>query len=168
MTNNVSSLFPTDRIINGSLCYIFHDDHILMIRRARPPHVGKWSAPGGKLELGESPYDCVIREMGEETGLTITEPNLRGIVTVTDVAYPIHWLLFIYDAHHFTGDLIQTDEGELRWIPLAKLDNYPMPYADTIYLQHVLRSDAPLFQMRFVYDTPERCIEEVVDGSGKT
>jgi 8-oxo-dGTP diphosphatase len=130
--------------------------------------VGKWSAPGGKLELGESPYDCVIREIHEETGFTIMEPKLRGIVTVTDVAYPIHWLLFIYVVNQFTGDLIQTDEGELRWIPLAKLDDYPMPYADTVYLQHVLRPDAPLFQMRFVYDTPERCIEEVVYKNDET
>lgn len=133
-----------------------------MLRRARPPHIGKWSAPGGKLELGESPHDCVMREMKEETGLTILDPKLRGIVTVSDVAYPIYWLLFIYDTHDFTGDLIQTHEGELRWIPLSHLDDHPMPYADTVYLQHVLQPDAPLFQMRFVYDTPARCIEEVV------
>jgi 8-oxo-dGTP diphosphatase len=162
MPDNSTPLLPTDRIINGSLCYIIHDDHVLMIRRARPPHVGKWSAPGGKLELGESPYDCVMREMREETGFTITEPTLRGIVSVTDVAYPIHWLLFIYDSHHFTGNLIQTHEGELRWIPLNRLNDFPMPYADTVYLQHVLQPNAPLFQMRFVYDAPERCIEEVV------
>ena len=100
--------------------------------------------------------------MQEETGLTITQPTLRGIVTVSDVAFPIHWLLFIYDVHQFTGNLIQTDEGELRWIQRDELDKFPMPYADTIYLQHVLKSNAPLFQMRFVYDTPENCVEEIV------
>lgn len=163
MTSTPSNSFlPTDRIVNGSLCYIIQNDQILMLRRARPPHVGKWSAPGGKLELGESPYDCVIREMEEETGFTITQPTLRGIVTVTDIAYPIHWILYIYDAHQFSGNLIQTNEGELRWIPLNQLHDYPVPYADSIYLQHVLKPDAPLFQMRFVYDTPEKCVEEIV------
>ena len=66
--------FP-EHIVVGSLCYVFRDDSVLLLKRANPPHVGLWSPPGGKMEHGESPQACCIREVYEETGLTIHNPN---------------------------------------------------------------------------------------------
>lgn len=158
--------FPKDRIVVGCLCYIFQGDgkdrSVLLLRRTRPPQKGMWSAPGGKMELGESPDDCVIRELQEETGLTIDSPQLRAIVTVFDADYPIHWLLFVYQAEAYTGELILTDEGELRWIQLCDLNKYPRPYGDQQHWAHVLTDDPTIWRGKFVYDTPHTLIDEVL------
>lgn len=158
----IARLFPQDRIINGALCYVIRDGQVLMLRRNRPPHVGRWTAPGGKLELGESPDEGVIREMLEETGLTVIKPVLRGIVTVYDIAYPIHWLLFIYRADHTAGQVAAADthEGELRWIPLDRVMQMEMPRADVHYLPRVL-AKAELFRAKFIYNTPDECLQEI-------
>jgi 8-oxo-dGTP diphosphatase len=160
-----TNTFPTDRIVTGSLCYIFRKEDdgsqsVLLLKRARPPQQGMWSAPGGKMEQGESPDECVLREIREETGLTIANPQLRAISTVYDVEYPIHWLLFIYRAYDFTGAPILTEEGELRWIPLADLTQYPRPYADQQHWAHVLSDDPAVWRGKFVYDTPHTLISE--------
>jgi 8-oxo-dGTP diphosphatase len=169
MTNNP---FPSDRVVTGSLVYALHHDAVLLLKRNKLPHQGLWSPPGGKLEIGESPEDCAAREMREETGLNVTELALRGILTVFDRAYPIHWLLFVYRARVSVKEtrvqhavplqypeLPDCTEGELRWIPLAELAHYPRPYADVKYFPRVL-DDSPVFQSKFVYDTPETLVSE--------
>jgi 8-oxo-dGTP diphosphatase len=85
----MTATFPKDRIVTGSLCYI-HDaetHHVLLLKRDRPPNAGLWTAPGGKMELGESPIECCLREIKEETHLTLQDPQLRAIVTVYDSAW---------------------------------------------------------------------------------
>lgn len=162
----MSDSFPTDRIVAGSLCYVLKEDEggarsVLMLRRERPPQQGMWSAPGGKMNMGEAPDDCVLREIYEETGLRITRPELRAVVTVFDAAWPIHWLLFIYRTSHFSGDLCPSDEGELRWISLDALDSYPRPYADCQYWPHVLADDPAVWRGKFTYDTPHTLVGEI-------
>jgi 8-oxo-dGTP diphosphatase len=155
--------FPSDRIVTGSLVFALHSDAVLLLKRNNMPHQGLWSPPGGKLEIGESPEDCAAREMREETGLSVTDLVLRGVLTVFDRAYPIHWLLFVYRAKvsHDTPypPLLDCTEGELRWIPLADLEQYPRPYADTQYFPRVL-DNSPVFQSKYVYDTPQTLISE--------
>jgi len=157
--------FPHDRIVTGSLCYLLQgegeDRSVLLLRRDRPPQQGLWSAPGGKTEIGESPDDCVIREIHEETGLVIAQPQLRAIVTVFDADWPIHWLLFIYRAMHFSGTLDVTQEGELRWIRLLDLPDYERPYADLQHWPHILSDDPAIWRGKFVYNTPNTLLEEV-------
>lgn len=162
----MSDPFPTDRIVTGSLCYVLRQDadggrSVLMLRRERPPQQGMWSAPGGKLHMGEAPDECVIREVHEETGLWIARPELRAVVTVFDAAWPIHWLLFIYRASHFSGDLRPGEEGELRWISLDALESYPRPYADCQYWAHVLSDDPAVWRGKFIYDTPRTLVDEI-------
>src|SRR5690242_7134352 len=95
-------------IITGALCYIFDNDQLLLLKRNRPPHVGLWSPPGGKMELGEAPSQCCIREVFEETGLTISKPRLRAIKTTVDLAYPVYWTLFVFQATVAGGTLQST------------------------------------------------------------
>jgi 8-oxo-dGTP diphosphatase len=152
--------FPTDRIVSGSLCYIVRDDQVLLLRRNRPPHVGLWTPPGGKMHIGESPHECAVRELFEETGLTIIQPTLRAIVTVVDIAYPVHWLLFIFRADEASGDLIASPEGELRWVDRNAVEQYPRPAADSHYYPHVM-GDGPVFVCKYIYDTPNKLTETV-------
>ena len=163
------STFPKGQVVVGSLCYVVHEERVLLLKRARPPHIGKWSPPGGKMEFGESPEDCVIREIQEETGLTIINPMLRGVQTVVDVDWPIHWLLFIYLAREFTGTLRDTahEEGELRWIPIADLAQYERPYADQQYWVHVIDDDPQVWRGRYRYNTPDTLMDEIIYDSLK-
>lgn len=153
--------FASDRLITGALCYLIQEGRVLMMKRAHMPHQGQWSAPGGKMELGESPDECVIRELQEETGLTILNPQLCGVMSVTDVAYPIHWMLFIYRAHAFTGTLEQldTEEGLLAWLPIAELDGYDMPSSDRQCWPYVLNFTGTVFRAKFLYHEPDTMLE---------
>ncbi len=157
--------FP-EHIIVGSLCYVLHDHQVLLLKRARPPHVGYWTPPGGKAEHGESPQECCIREMKEETGLTIADPVLRCIQTVVDVAYPVHWLLFIFRADHPQGTLHPkaTSEGELRWIALADLAHYERPHTDQQHWTHIINERPGVWQGKIVYDQPATRLSEVLYG----
>lgn len=137
----------------GSLCYIIQAGQVLLLKRERPPHVGLWSPPGGKTDHGESPQECAVREIREETGLAIQTPQLRAIMTVLDVAIPVHWLLFVFRADGCEGTLNPSLEGELRWIPLADVETYPRPEADALVFPHVLTDDT-IMQAKFVYNTP--------------
>ncbi len=156
----MTSVFPSDRVIIGSLCYVIRDGKVLLLKRARPPHVGLWSPPGGKMQVGESPQECVIREIREETGLSIQQPELRAIMTVVDIAIPVHWQLFVFRTNQFEGDIIPSEEGELRWIDLHDLGSLPRPQSDAQIFPYIMGS-APVLQVKFVYDTPQKQIEFV-------
>ena len=157
--------FPSDRTVTGSLCYLIHAGRVLLLKRNRPPHVGLWSPPGGKMEFGESPQENIRREMLEETGLTIAQPTLRAIISVLDVDWPVHWLLFVFRAElaPASGDMITTPEGELRWIALAELDSFPRPETDRRHWPAVL-GDGALCQAKFVYDTPQHLVSHEMYG----
>lgn len=165
MTWQINSTKPIDRVIPGSLCYLVHDQKVLLLQRRNPPHVGLWSPPGGKLNPGESPTRCVLREFYEETGLMLQNPRLRVITTVLHAGLGMHWMLFVYHAQDFTGDLAVSDEGDIQWIGLDVLDHYPRPAADVRMFQHVLRK-APVQEMEFRYDASERLIEQTA-GAGR-
>jgi 8-oxo-dGTP diphosphatase len=105
-----------------------------MLYRNKKPndiHKGKWNGLGGKFDPGESPEDCVIREVYEESGLRITEPVLRGILTFPKFSNGEDWYVFLFTAIHFQGELIDSHEGQLSWIPnnqLAGLNLWPGDY----------------------------------------
>lgn len=154
-------IFP-EHIINGALCYILHDGEVLLLKRNRAPHIGLWSAPGGKMEHGESPQETVCREIFEETGLTIEQPVLRALQTSVDIHYPVHWMLYIFVATKFSGELITSPEGILHWHSFDAIHEVKRPYPDTVYWEHILKNKPGIWQGKFVYDTPERLLEEVV------
>jgi 8-oxo-dGTP diphosphatase len=118
--------------------------------------MGLWTPPGGKTMMGESPQECAIREIFEETGLTIAQPRLRAILTVVDTAWPAHWLLFVFRAQDSQGEIMAagTPEGELHWIELDRLEEYPRPLADRDSFPCVM-TDGVIFQGKYIYDTPQ-------------
>ena len=158
MSWRLNSVKPIERIIPGSLCYLVRDGHVLLMQRRNPPHIGLWSPPGGKMNPGESPLDCVRREYFEETGLTLLHPQLRAVTTVLHAGMAMHWLLFIYLAGDFRGELRASDEGDIQWIGLDALDQYPRPAADVQMFEHVLQ-DCAIREMEFGYDEANELID---------
>lgn len=136
----------------GTLCYLENDGHYLMLHRGKSPNLNQWTPPGGKVEFAESPQECIIREMAEETGFQIDHPRLFGLVTEVAVNDDYNWLLFIYHCHNFTGRLIDCAEGELAWIPKSQMLQLDMPEADYHFVRHLLAGNNGLFQAKFFYD----------------
>lgn len=145
-------------LINTSLCYIEKDNSYLMLHRTKKEHdynKDKWIGIGGKFENGESPEDCAVREVREETGLIIEPADLEycGIVTFVDVSEAEAYTEFmhIFRARKFSGELkTDCDEGELEWVPLAKLKELPHWQADEIFYDF-LAENHPFYSLKAVY-----------------
>lgn len=137
---------------NTSLCYIEENNRYLMLHRVKKgndENKDKWIGIGGQFEDKESPEDCVLREVYEETGLTLISYRYRGIVTfVSDILQTEYMHLFTSGL--FRGEMIPCDEGELEWIlkeDLLKLDLWE---GDKIFLD-LLNRDMPFFSLKLVY-----------------
>jgi 8-oxo-dGTP diphosphatase len=129
------------------------NEQVLLAQRKKEPFIGYWIAPGGKIEPGESPYQCAVRELLEETGLSAQNPRLRGIVTETSARPDWQWMIFIYVVTSFSGTLISDQiEGMLKWYPLANIVDLYMPEADCIFVPRVLDLNLPIYQATFHYD----------------
>ena len=121
----------------ATLCYVRRAGQTLMVHRikkANDMHMGKWNGMGGKLEPGESPEDCVVREIREEAGLRIKAPVLKGVLTFPDFAKGEDWYVFVFTASSFAGKLIDSPEGELRWIPDRELLKLNLWEGDRVFL----------------------------------
>lgn len=104
-----------------AICCIYRDGEVLLQNRVKEDWHG-YAFPGGHVEPGESIVESVIREMKEETGLTIHHPKLCGIKQ-----FPIEdgrYLVFLFRANEFEGELTSSEEGKMEWIKLSELDNY--------------------------------------------
>jgi len=142
-------------MILATLCYVKHDDHTLMlhrIKRARDIHAGKWNGLGGKFEPGESPDECVTREVREESGLEIVNPRLRGLLM-----FPAFkgedWYVFVFTAEEFSGELKENEEGFLKWIPDGELESLPLWPSDHIFLPWL--REEKFFLAKFEYEGEE-------------
>lgn len=114
----------------SSLCYLESNGKLLMLQRRKEPFQGFWTAPGGKLEPLEEPRQTIIREIWEETGLTLKSPTLKMITSETGEGRDYNWLVFIFLAHDFSGSLKESDEGTLQWIPKSLLLDSSIPDVD--------------------------------------
>ena len=147
-----------------TLCYIEKDGKYLMLHRIKKKsdiNQGKWIGVGGHFEEGESPEQCLIREVQEETGLFLTQYAFRGIVTfATDVQQTEYMCL--YTANAFEGELTACNEGELAWIDKEKIEELELWEGDRIFLR-LLAAEAPFFslKLRYVGDVLQ---EAVLDG----
>jgi len=139
----------------ATLCYIKDkiNNKILMIYRNKKEndmHKGKWNGLGGKLELGETPEECVIREVEEESGLTIESPILKGFITFPAFDGFEDWYVFVFVAENFYGDLINSNEGELEWINIDNLFDLNLWEGDEIFLKWL--KDDKFFSAKFIYE----------------
>lgn len=137
----------------STLCYIERDDAYLMLHRTKKAHdvnAGKWIGVGGHFEQDESPEECLLREVYEETGYTLTNWRMRGLVTfVIEGGTTEYMHLFTSDA--FTGDFHETEEGELAWIEKRDIASLCLWRGDRIFLE-LLAKDAPFFLLKLCYD----------------
>jgi len=122
----------------GTLCYIEKDNKYLMLHRNKKKndmHKNLWVGLGGKFEPGESPQDCVVREVFEESGLTIQNPVLKGILTFPSFSKQEDWYVFLFAATDFTGEAKPCNEGELAWIDKDMVCKLPMHEGDYLFLK---------------------------------
>lgn len=128
---------PRAKTIAATLCYVRSGGRTLMLHRNKKKgdvHLGKWNGLGGKLDAGESPDDCVVREVREESGLTILDPKLRGVLTFPAFQNGDDWLVFVYTATRFTGELAECPEGALSWVEDPKILDLPLWEGDRHFL----------------------------------
>lgn len=157
-------------MIQSTLCYIERGGSYLMLHRVkkeRDANKDKWIGVGGKFEYGESPGDCVLREVREETGLALQEYRYRGIVTfVSDEWESESMHLFTASAPEEgvlpRGGVPACDEGELEWVPKEKVPELPIWAGDRIFLR-LLAEEHPFFSLKLEY-RGERLISAVLDG----
>jgi protein-S-isoprenylcysteine O-methyltransferase Ste14 len=136
----------------ATLVYALRDEQVLLVRRTSDPNRGLWVAPGGKLDHGESPDECAVREMREETGLVIERPVLRAVMTETSPRPDYQWLTFIFVAFDFDGTFTPAPGvGEFRWVPVDEVTKLPIPPADAIFFPRLLQ-DGTTFNAKFEYD----------------
>ena len=138
---------------NTTLCYIERDGKYLMLHRIKKENDenrDKWIGLGGKLEEGESPYDCVRREIFEESGLILDAPIYRGIVTFVSDIYGTEYMhLFTCRDFHGTENS-SSDEGVLEWVEKKKIPELPIWEGDKIFLS-LLDSETSHFSLKLVY-----------------
>ena len=152
-------------MLNTTLCYLTRDDAYLMLHRVKKNHDinhGKWIGVGGKFEFQESPEECLLREVREETGLTLTSWQFRGIVTFInnqDEAEYMH----LFTADHWEGELTPCDEGDLQWVPKAEVPALNLWPGDRIFLSLIAR-DTPFFSLKLTYHN-DNLVEAVLNGT---
>ncbi len=146
----------------ATLCYLRHNNHTLMLHRVKKQndmHAGKWNGLGGKFEAGETPEECVIREVREESGLEIRNPKLVGLLMFPNFK-GADWYVFVFTANEFTGELIESNEGHLQWIPDDEVESLPLWESDHVFLPWI--REGKFFSARFVYEENMMKEHEVV------
>ena len=149
---------------NTSLCYIERDGCYLMLHRTKKvndENHDKWIGVGGKFEEGESPEECMLREVKEETGLTLTAWRYRGIVTFVSDEWGGEYM-HLFTADGYSGELKSCDEGELEWVEKQRLPALPIWEGDKIFLR-LLDSAQPFFSLKLCY-AGERLVSATLDG----
>ncbi|MBQ7407256.1 MAG: 8-oxo-dGTP diphosphatase [Clostridia bacterium] len=138
---------------NTTLCYIEQDEKYLMLHRVKKKNDmnhDKWIGIGGKLEESESPFDGAKREIFEETGLTVSSLDYRGIVTFVSDEFGTEYM-HLFHTKAFEGEIRRDcDEGNLEWIEKKKLTTLPIWEGDKIFLS-LLDKDVPFFSLKLCY-----------------
>ena len=153
-----------DRLPLTTLCYIEKDEKYLMLHRVKKEidvNKDKWIGIGGHFEEGESPEECLLREVKEETGLTLTSFSFRGIITFLAEGWPTEYMC-LYTADAFEGILSECDEGTLEWVEKDRIMSLNLWEGDKIFFR-LLMEDAPFFSLKMSYQG-DQLLEAVLDG----
>lgn len=151
------------KMILTTLCYIKKDNQYLMLHRIKKqadPSAGKWIGVGGKFEEKESPDECLLREVKEETGLRLLSYHFHGVVTFISDQWETEQM-FLYSADKFDGQLILCDEGELKWVETDKLNELNLWEGDKIFLDLLIKN-VQHFSMKICYEG-DNLVEKIVD-----
>ena len=148
-----------------TLCYIERDGQYLMLHRTADENdfnKDKWLGVGGHFEADESPEDCVLREVKEETGYTLTSWRYRGLVTFVSGSGVTEYMS-LFTADGFTGEAIACDEGDLEWVDKMKVPDLNLWEGDLLFF-HLLDAEIPFFSLKLVYDGEEHLTDAVLNG----
>lgn len=140
-------------MILSTLCYIEKENKYLMLHRTKKKkdiNKEKWIGVGGKFEEGESPEECIIREVKEETGLELKSYKLRCIVTYVSTTWETEYM-YVFTSDDFEGNLINCDEGELQWIDKSQVTKLNTWEGDKIFIEKI-QKDNNFFTIKFEYD----------------
>ncbi|MBO5408778.1 MAG: 8-oxo-dGTP diphosphatase [Clostridia bacterium] len=147
-----------------TLCYIEKDGCYLMLHRVKKENdlnKDKWLGIGGHFEEKESPEECLLREVKEETGLRLTSYRFRGLVTfVTDTEWFEYMCL--YTADGYEGELAECDEGTLEWVPKEKLKDLELWEGDYVFFR-LLEEREDFFSLKLCYEG-NKLVRAVLDG----
>ncbi len=149
---------------NTSLCYIERGDSYLMLHRVKKDNDenhDKWIGIGGKFEEGESPEECMRREMLEETGLAAKSWHYRGIVTFVSDEWGTEYM-HLFKCSDYSGEIKECDEGVLEWIKKDELLSLPIWEGDKIFLR-LLDTDCPFFSLKLCY-SGDKLIKAALNG----
>ena len=148
-----------------TLCYLERDGKYLMLHRVKKEadiNKDKYIGVGGHFAYGESPDECLRREVLEETGLTLRTYRARGIVTFVygdDVVEYMH----LYTADAWEGELSECDEGVLEWVEIDRVCDLPIWEGDKVFFR-LLAANAPFFSLKLVYTKDDALTEVWLDG----
>ena len=149
---------------NTTLCYPEQNGRYLMLHRVKKENDenrDKWIGIGGKFEAGESPEDCVLREVREETGLRLTDYRYCGIITFVSDQWETEYM-HLFHATGFEGAIRECDEGVLEWIEKDRLAGLPQWEGDRIFLR-LMQENRPFFSLKLVYEG-EKLTRAVLNG----
>lgn len=135
-----------------TLCYIEKNESYLMLHRVSKKNdinKDKWIGVGGHFEHGESPEDCLKREVLEETGLTLNSSEFRGIVTFVSDDNPAEYMC-LFTSNDFYGEMIECNEGKLEWVKISEIEKLNLWEGDKIFLR-LLKEKVPFFSLKLVY-----------------
>lgn len=142
-------------VIEATICHVIRGHRILLKKANRGISVGKWNAPGGKFEAGESSEECARREVEEETGLRVSELFFHGVLTfMMDGGKTLHTRGHLFSTSKSTGRARSSDEGEVRWFQLDGLPVDEMWEDDLFWIPLMLRRIR--FDATFSYDSANR------------
>lgn len=136
-----------------TLCYIERDSQYLMLHRVKKENDAshdKWIGVGGKCEKDESPDECMVREVKEETGLDVRKWQYRGIVTFISDVWPCEYM-HLFTCTEWTGEEIVCNEGDLQWVDKQSIFNLTLWPGDRIFLRLLQDPLQPFFSLKLVY-----------------
>ncbi len=149
----------------STLCYIERGGQYLMLHRVSKKNdvnKDKWIGVGGHFEQDESPEECLLREVYEETGCRLTSYRFRGIVTFVS-GDGVTEYMHLFTADGFEGEPSECDEGILKWVDIANLEELNLWEGDKIFLR-LLRDEEPFFSLKLTYDGKGGLVQAVLNG----
>ena len=142
-------------MINSTLCYIENENNeYLMLHRVKKKgdmNQDKWLGVGGKFEDGESPDECLLREVREETGLTLTDYRYRAVVTFVSDEWGTEYM-HLFTATGYSGEIKECDEGNLEWVPKSRVQDLPIWEGDKLFFRLIDDRNSPFFSLKLRYE----------------